>query len=381
MERLANPYRPGFNQAPGVLAGRGNVVDAAREALAVAALDGRTPRPLVVVGSRGVGKTVLLGEIAAVAAEDHGWLTIYVEVRPDVAFPAQLIERLGAAVETLREPKPGGRFRLDAVSGRAGLLGVGAEFALARNPRPDHPQDLSVERALAAACGAALELGTGLVLSIDELQLARRREIGDLAATLQQHVPDAWPLVVAVAGLPSLRDSNRSVTYLERSEWHELGMLDLDDTVLALRGPAQAAGRPLDDDAAEVLAAASGGYPYAVQVVGHHAWRASHGSPRISVDHARAALPLAGADLAAGLYAGRWEDAGPKERSYLMAVAELLTDGDVATSAGVAARLGMTTRELSYLRDRLIKKGTLVSARGRLHFPVPGMARWLREQE
>ena len=65
--RQPNPYRPGFNQAPDVLVGRDEVLAAAREALDVAALDGRTPRPLVLVGSRGVGKTVLLGQIAAEA--------------------------------------------------------------------------------------------------------------------------------------------------------------------------------------------------------------------------------------------------------------------------------------------------------------------------
>ena len=69
MDRQPNPYRPGFNQSPGVLAGRDEALTAVREALEVAALDGRTPRPLVLVGTRGVGKTVLLGEIAAIAAE------------------------------------------------------------------------------------------------------------------------------------------------------------------------------------------------------------------------------------------------------------------------------------------------------------------------
>jgi hypothetical protein len=45
-----------------------------------------------VVGSRGLGKTVLLGEIGEIAATEHGWPTVYVEVRPDVVFTAQLID-------------------------------------------------------------------------------------------------------------------------------------------------------------------------------------------------------------------------------------------------------------------------------------------------
>lgn len=360
-----------------MLAGRGDVLDAAREALEVAAVDGRTPRPLVVVGSRGVGKTVLLGEIGEIAATEHGWPTIYVEVRPDVGFIAQLIERFEAVTEALRDPARDRRFMVQAFSGKAAVAGVGAEFSVIRRNPPRPPSDLGLERALAAACTAATQRDAGVVVAIDEIQAARRRDLGELAAVLQQHVPDDWPLVVVVAGLPSVRDAERSVTYLERGEWHELGMLERADTLLALTGPARSAGRPLDADAAGVLADASGGYPYAVQVMGHHAWRASHGAARIAVRHATDALLRAERDLAAGLYAGRWEGASPKERDYLLAVANLLESGEKATSGAVAALLGSTTRDLSYLRDRLLKKGTLVASGGELTFPVPGMAAWV----
>ena len=226
---------------------------------------------------------------------------------------------------------------------------------------------------------------SGLVLTIDELQLAARPELAELAATLQQHVPDGWPLVVALAGLPTIRDGHRSVTYLERSEWHELGMLSHADAVRALVGPAADAGRPLRPAAADLLAAASGGYPYAVQVLGHHAWRASSGERAITERHARAALPRAEADLATALYAGRWADVSAKEREYLAAVAATMGDDDTTTGSQVAAHLGVTAKEVSYLRDRLIKKGTVVAVRpypaapgardGALDPPTPGGGR------
>ena len=76
---MPNPYRPGFNQPPLVLAGRSRVLDAIDESLAVAALDGRTPRPVVLTGGRGVGKTVILGEAGARAADGYSWLTAPVE--------------------------------------------------------------------------------------------------------------------------------------------------------------------------------------------------------------------------------------------------------------------------------------------------------------
>jgi len=380
--REPNPYRPGFNQAPGVLAGRDDVLAAAREALDVAALDGRTPRPLVLVGSRGVGKTVLLGEIAAMAGSALGWLTVAIEVRPRRPFTAQLRERLDAATELLRDTSDEARFELASATARASVLGIGGEIGVVRrNPVPS-VDDLAIEHSLASAVGAASERSSGLVLTVDEVQSASKVELAELAATLQQHVPDDWPLVVALAGLPSVRDVGRSVTYLERGEWHEIGLLDHVDSVFALEGPAAAAGRPLERRGADILADASGGYPYAVQVLGHYAWRRSTGKRRIDAAPCREALADAERDLASGLYAGRWGDAAPKEREYLATVARLLVEGDLeeVTGADVAAAMDVTAKQLSYVRDRLLKKGTLVAFGRGLRFPVPGMARWIDQR-
>ena len=129
--------------------------------------------------------------------------------------------------------------------------------------------------------------------------------------------------------------------------------------------------------AADLLATSSGGYPYAVQVLGHHAWRASSGTRKITEAHAQSALPRAEADLATALYAGRWADASAKEREYLTAVAATLDGADSTTGSRVAAHLGATAKELSYLRDRLLKKGTLVASGRTLRLPVPGMAHWI----
>jgi hypothetical protein len=257
-----------------------------------------------------------------------------------------------------------------------GAVWGGARPARAAAPRLDH--------ALAAAVEAALGHGAGLVLTVDELQLAGRGELADFAATLQQHVPDDWPLVVILAGLPSLRDaqreSRRAVTYLERAEWHVLGLLDPAATAEALAEPAWQAGRPMSDSARRLLAEASGGYPYAIQVLGHHAWRASSGSSSIEVRHARAAAVAAEADLAAGLYTSRWHGASPKEQEYLVALAHVVAGQGSAGGADVARALGRSTQQVSYLRDRLIRKGTIFAEAGTLVFAVPGMADWVLSQ-
>lgn len=375
MKRISNPYRPGFNQPPAALTGRDRVVAAFTEALDVAALDGRTPRPVILTGGRGVGKTVLLGEAAAIAAEKHSWLTVPIEIRPGRTFTPQLLERLAAARDLYRQTPEGKHLEVAAAKIRATVLGVGAEVELRRGERAEPA--LALEALLADTCEAALVHEAGLVITVDELQFADRSELADFAATLQQHVPDNWPLVIVLAGLPSIRDTQRGVTYLERAEWHVLGLLGADATRAALAEPATASGRPMSLAACERLADASGGYPYAIQVMGHHAWRASSASDTIEDSHAVDAVAAAEEDLAAGLYESRWQDASPKEREYLFALAQLAAGHHDVTAAEVARSLGKTTKAVSYLRDRLTQKGTVFSESGFLRLAVPGMANWI----
>ena len=379
MPRVPNPYRPGFNQAPAALAGREVAVSAVRSALEVAALDGRTPRPLIFVGGRGVGKTVLLGEAAAIAAQEHSWLTVPAEVRPGRPFAPQLIERLAAARDLYRQVAPGQHLQVTAAKVRASVLGVGGEIEVSRPTGGPAAPAIPLEAALAEACTAAAERGAGILLTLDEVQSAQRSELADLAATLQLHVPDNWPLVIAMAGLPGVRDSQRRVTYLERAEWHVLGLLDGQATERALREPARAAGPPMTASARAALAAASGGYPFAVQVLGHHAWQQSSGEAEIDLRHVPAAIEAADRELRAGLYESRWYDASPGERRYLRALADLRVRELATDSAAVARVLGKRAGDVSYLRERLMRKGTIFAEPEGLRFAVPGMAAWIQQ--
>lgn len=376
-KRVPNPYRPGFNQAPLALAGRQRVVGAIDEALAVAALDGRTPRPLVLAGTRGVGKTVILGEAAAMAADTYSWLTAPVEIRPETPFVPQLIEQLIAIRDLYRQSKPGAKISVTGATVRASVLGVGGEVELSRARQPAMPA-LPLDVALSEACAAAAEHDAGVVITIDELQQAAKPELGDFAATLQQHVPDNWPLVVVLAGLPNIRGTHKGVTYLERAEWHAISLLGQADAIEALQAPAKTAGRPMTDQAAEQLAEASGGYPYAIQLIGHHAWRASTGDATIDIPHVRTAIRDAHEELAAGLYLARWEDSSEREREYLAALAGLSAAHERVTGGMVAADLKKATKAVSWIRDSLIHKGTIFAEGDAIRFAIPGMGDWLR---
>jgi hypothetical protein len=142
-----------------------------------------------------------------------------------------------------------------------------------------------------------------------------------------------------IAGLPSLQ-ANRLPSYFERADWHEVSSLTPRAALDALVGPAENAGRPFEAGAAQQLVNETGGYPYAVQVYGHAAWRGSHGQELITRAVVDKAVPAATAELERSKFAQRWQQASPRERDYLVALAEQSAAGGPPTGAAVAGRLG-----------------------------------------
>ncbi len=290
----------------------------------------------------------------------------------------QLVERAQALGGLFPEAPAQRWFRVSDATLRAGVGGVGADVRFERTKESSIEGSLRLETALAALAEVAGASDSGVVLTVDEAHLARRADLGVMAAALQVGTEAEWPFVVVFAGLATMRNTERSVTYLERGEWHHVGSLDEASTFRALSLPAADSGRPFEPAAVQYLAEQTGGYPYAIQLYGYHAWSAAEGQTHIDMDDALVGADRAGRDLEQGMYVGRWTQSSSREREYLVAVAELLGRGESATGAAVAAQLGVNTRQVSSCRDRLLAKGTLVDERGQLRFAVPGMAGYVR---
>ncbi|MGI8412936.1 MAG: ATP-binding protein [Solirubrobacteraceae bacterium] len=378
MAGIRNPYRPGFNQAPEILAGREDVMEDLLDALEAVAVDRFTPPPLLLVGSRGMGKTTLLAEAASRAGREYGWPAVQVELEPDKSFTEELAAKLDAVATLVEQHGPRRAMQAQSATLQAKIAGVGGEV---RFERASKNEPRSVREAFAQLASNLRERDSGFVLTLDEAHLADHAEMVAFAKMLQEATGNDWPAVVLLAGLPAMRDPDHTVTYFERGTWHELGLLQRPEAIAALQEPADRAGRPMDPDASELLAQASGGYPYALQLLGHHAWRQSANQPRIDADAAKRALPRAQRQLERGLYASRWEAAPPTHRRYLAAVAELTSAGQLASSRAVADRQGKSTKDLSKIRDQLIKYGTLTVQNDSLRFTIPGMADYVARQQ
>ena len=96
MDPIYNPYAPGAGSPPPELAGRDELIETARVALERTRL--RFPaKSLMLVGLRGVGKTVLLDHIRE-RAEQSGIQTIRIEAPERRSLPALLAPQLRQAL-------------------------------------------------------------------------------------------------------------------------------------------------------------------------------------------------------------------------------------------------------------------------------------------
>lgn len=396
MDPVRNPFAPGAGQRPPELAGRDKEV-AAFEVVLERVARGRPERSLVLTGLRGVGKTVLLGELRSMAVK-RGWGAGKVEARPDADLRRPLSAALHRAIRDLavRHRAPD---RVEAILGilKAFALRAAPDGAKLRDrwqPGIDVPAaqgradsgdiEIDLVELFTDVAELAQDVGTGVALLIDEMQDLKPDDISALCAACHELSQLGAPLVVVGAGLPHLPAVlSASKSYSERLfRYVRIDRLSREDADRAVLAPVEREDAGITDEALDALFDASGGYPYFIQAYGKAAWDAAPADPISALDVSVAA-PEADAELAVGFFGSRYERATPAEREYLRSMAEL-TDGKDAgvNTAQVADHLKRKPSSLSPARDSLIKKGLVYSAeRGQIAFTVPHFGRFLLGRE
>jgi hypothetical protein len=392
MDPVRNPFAPGAGQRPPELAGRDKEL-AAFEVVLERVARGRPERSLVLTGLRGVGKTVLLGELRSMAVK-RGWGAGKVEARPDADLRRPLSAALHRAVRDLavrhRAPE-----RVETVLGvlKAFALRAAPDGAKLRErwqPGIDVPAaqgradsgdiEIDLVELFTDVAELAQDVGTGVALLIDEMQDLLPDDISALCAACHELSQSGAPLVVVGAGLPHLPAVlSASKSYSERLfRYVKIDRLAEEDAQQAILAPVAREDADITSDALAALFEASGGYPYFIQAYGKAAWDAAPSDP-ITVEDVGVAAPEAESELAVGFFGSRYERATPAEREYLRAIAELTEGRDEGVStADIAVFLGRKPSSLSPARDSLIKKGLVYSAeRGRIAFTVPHFGRFL----
>lgn len=386
MDPVSNPFAPGAGAPPPELAGRDELLDAVRIAIA-RTRRGLPAKSVLMVGLRGVGKTVLLDRMRD-EAEAAGNETLRVEAPENRSLPAIIAPQLRLALLNLSRNAKARDLAHRALRGLAGFanalkvkyadIEVGFDFppepGLADNGDLEH----DLQALLTAAGAAAKEADSALALFVDELQYVEEAQLEALITALHRTAQRQLPVILVGAGLPQLRGRmGKAKSYAERLfNFPEVGPLSPDAARLAISAPTSALGVEVTPDALERIVQETRGYPYFVQEWGKHSWDAASASP-ITLADVAAATRIAIAELDESFFRVRFDRLTPAERRYLRAMAEL---GPGAHRSGdIADVLERPVTALGPTRSQLIAKGMIWSpSHGDTAFTVPLFDEFMR---
>jgi predicted transcriptional regulator len=386
MDPVSNPYAPGAGSPPPELAGR----DEIREKIRIATeriRKGLPAKSILLVGLRGVGKTVLLDRMRD-DTEAAGIHTIRIEAPEGRSLPALIAPQLRIALLRLsrnEKAKDLARRGLRALAGFARALKVkyeDIEVGLDFEPEPGLADNADLEhdlQELLETVGAAAQrAGTALIMFVDELQYVPEEQLAALITALHRAAQRRLPLALVGAGLPQLRGHmGKAKSYAERLfDFPEVGPLSATAAKIAIAKPAAAQKVKIEDAALGLILKKTHCYPYFLQEWGKHTWDTAAASP-INRKDVNVASKSAVAALDESFFRVRFDRLTPAEKKYLRAMAEL--GPGPHRSGDIAETLKRDVTKLGPTRNQLIAKGMIWSPNhGDTAFTVPLFDEFMR---
>ena len=386
MDRRNNPYAPGAGLQPPELAGRDKLIETATIDME-RALAGRPTKGMMLLGLRGVGKTVLLNRLLAIANQ-NGFQTIKIEAPEGGALPELLAPALRSVLYALDLKAAAGHKLRQAVTVlrsfaavfkvTVGELEFGIEPARGLADTGRLQQDLP--DLLVAIAEAAAERKMAIGLFIDEVQYLSADELAAVVVACHEIAQRNLPLLFIGAGLPQIAAlAGNAKSYAERLfNYPQVDQLPPPAARDALEKPAKGEGVTFEPAAVAEILRATEGYPYFIQEWGSQVWDAAPASP-ISLKAVLDATPGVIAHLDANFFRVRFDRLTSLQQKYLRAMAEL-GPGPHKTGA-IAATLGVEAASVATVRQQLIDKGMIWSQRhGETAFTVPMFDAFMRRQ-
>jgi hypothetical protein len=379
MDPVRDPFAPGAGTPPPELAGRDELRATLRTALERARI-GRPAKSAMLVGLRGVGKTVLLDRVRE-DAESVGIHTVRIEAPEGRSLPSLLAPQLRQTLLRLSQIDKAKDFAIRGLRALAGFakmlkatyadIEVGFDYepepGLADNGDLEHDLQALFEQVGLAAKAA----DTALAIFIDELQYVEEPQLAVLITAMHRTEQRRLPVVLVGAGLPQLRGQmGNAKSYAERLfDFPVVGALPPDAARLAIEKPLSSEGVSITTESMNLILQLTQGYAYFLQEWGSHTWLAAKQSP-ILPSVVRQASITAVAALDESFFRVRFDRLTPKEKKYLRAMAEL--GAGPHRSGDIAESFDAVVSSLAPTRSSLIKKGMVWSPNhGDTAFTVP----------
>lgn len=387
MDPYINPFAPGAGSRPPELAGRDEILNAAKISCG-RTLRERSARSIMLLGLRGTGKTVLLNEIGKIARE-QGLIVSKFEsperetlarlLYPEMRKVMRSLSGLEAARQLAERGLKGLRnfaamFKID-ISGVE--VGVEPEPGLADsgNIQYDLPDIFEL------IGRAAKAVDKGWILLIDEVQYLSEADLSALIVALHRMSQEGLPVLLVGAGLPQVaRLAGEAKSYAERLFLYPpVDALDSLPATQAIEKPILDEGASIHPDALSEIVKYTKGYPFFLQEWASTAWNNAKG-PEITLQDVQHSYAETLASLDNGFFRVRLDRLTKSEVLFVEKMSEL-GDGPYSM-ADIANAMGRSQSSLGPTRAGIIHKGMIYSTEhGYLNFTVPLFAEFMRRQK
>lgn len=386
MDAVRNPYAPGAGTPPPELAGRADVIEAGSVALKRIAA-GRPAQSLILVGLRGVGKTVLLNRLHDIA-EQAGFKSSIVEAHEGKSLPELIVPPLRAIllqlsiVESARDKARRGlralKGFLDGLRVTIGELDIGLSIDAEAGLADSGHIESDLPDLIVAVAEAAQAASRPIAIFLDEMQYLAAEEFSALIMAIHRINQRQLPFILVGAGLPQILGlAGNSKSYAERLfRFPDIGALSVEDAIAAIQNPAESEGAFFTKEAIVSIIELTERYPYFLQQWAYEAWNLAP-TATIDEDVVDKASVKATVELDRSFFKVRFDRCNPSEKRYMRALADL--GAGKHRSGDVAERLGVKVTSVAPTRSALIKKGMIYSpSHGDTAFTVPLFDQYMR---
>ena len=364
VNNTANVFSPTFGFRPEYIVGRDKEISDFMESIASA--PGHPNRATFFIGQRGMGKTVLLLELAE-RSRKAGFIVVRV-----VASETMLDEIIeGIQIN-------GGRYadeRKNPVkSVSAGAFGFSAGLTFTEEVRKNY----GFSTKLSLLCEMLTKHKKGVLFLIDEIY-ASTAEMRAFATTYQHLVGDGMNIAVAMAGLPNAISSvlnDKILTFLNRAYKVDLKPLQIADVSACYAKALRDLEIEFDAETLDSAALATDGYPYLLQLIGYYMLKFLDGENKLTATTVDLAVSNSKRALASDVILPCLNPLSAEDKRFLKAMA---VDNEESKVTDISERLQVGKSHTQTYRKRLIEAGLVHSpSRGILEFSIPYLRQYLR---
>ena len=386
MDPVRNPFAPGAGNPPPELAGRSDVLSTIDISLQRVAI-GRSTQGSILVGLRGVGKTVLLVKSKEIA-EAQGYQTLAVEAHEGKTLAELIVPGLQSSLYSLSrienakdKARKGLRNFKNFINGvKINISDV--DFGLSIDAEAGSADSGKIETDLPnlifAVGEAARAANRPFVFLIDEMQYLAETEFSALIMSIHRINQSGLPVLLIGAGLPQIIGlAGQSKSYAERLfKYPPIGALKEEDARTAIVKPVHAEHADITDAAVDLILEVTERYPYYIQQWAHDSWNIAPAGV-IRQEDVASAGEISIKALDDNFFRVRFDRCTPSEKKYMRALADF--GPGTHKSGDVSTKLGVKAQSVGPVRSSLIKKGMIYSPQhGDTAFTVPLFDAYMR---